>query len=569
MNLAQHLERAIDKLTLVGAVGVALTIGFLLCLFSFFIKIGIYVYNPDVPNKEVGFLSAPNWTIVYMVLFPLYLAFFSTIISSIKAFFNNSVAYPELRVITGPGGVAVGAETVASAWDIQLKRLSILVLVLFLGVTISSGLQWFYACFEPFWRARQGVPDFLGGEVWDWSTVPYQRRTQATPEATVIFTGIAYFYMALALFVYLAILAYCAYFASFMSRLADDTDRLRLVIRGTEPTNFIAEFFTYVYTLAFLGLCAGYFMRLQASYLSSDQTTIFRYWFSDVRCWLYAQCTSLSGLQITASSFTSLLEATYTLIMLAVCIMELARAYSRSKRYYLQKIGDPAWRRTMRIRYDAEFVSDLKKESFLRAVIPHYPHLAIPIILMIGAIVFPHVGTLFVLAVLYAAVTLVRGNPNQWNRALPEAEPEDSPHFKPLDISENDREDIILLLQHQASIIPHALLPDRFYANVIDMSDIPAEYKNNIKMKLKNNPDPAAALVDATIDQGQNIPQLDIDKKNSTILGSILIELKEQLGLDFQCIVVGKLQRCSLIANQLWLNELNQQTCGLLPRPYP
>lgn len=280
MNLAQHLERAIDKLTLVGAVGIALTISFLLCLFSFFIKIGIYVYNPDIPNKEVGFLSAPNWTIVYMVLFPLYLAFFSTIISSIKAFFNNSVAYPELRVITGPGGVAVDAETVAGAWDIQLKRLSILVLVLFLGVTVSSGLQWFYACFEPFWKARHGVPDFLGGEVWDWSTVPYQRKTQATPEATVIFTGIAYFYMALALFIYLAILAYCAYFASFISRLADDTDRLRLVIRGTEPTNFLAEFFTYVYTLAFLGLCAGYFMRLQASYLSSDRTTIVRYWFS-------------------------------------------------------------------------------------------------------------------------------------------------------------------------------------------------------------------------------------------------------------------------------------------------
>lgn len=88
-------------------------------------------------------------------------------------------------------------------------------------------------------------------------------------------------------------------------------------------------------------------------------------------------------------------------------------------------------------------------------------------------------------------------------------------------------------------------------------------------MKLKKSQDPAVALVDATIDQGQNIPQLDVDKKNSTILGSILIALKEQIGLDFQCIVVEKLQKCSLIANQLWLYQLNQQTCGLLPRPYP
>jgi hypothetical protein len=563
MSLAQGLERAVDRLTPVGVVGAALTVGFLLCLFSFFIKIGIGVNDPGAPGKEVGFLYAPNWTVVYMVLFPLYLALFSLIISSTKAFFNRSVSSAELRVITGPKGVPVDLDLVTTTWNIQLQRLSILLLILGFGVVVSSATQWYFSCFDTYSFITQDPQNIYKVGVRDWSTIPYTRTDGGYPGATIVFTAIAYAYMAFALFIYLAILAYCAYFATFMSRLADDTDKLRLVMRGGEPINFMSEIFKYTYALSFLGLCAAYFMRLQALYLSSDQKNVIDYQFCDFRWVFFRQCSSMSHLPSGESAFTSILEASYTLIMFALFVLMLARTYTQSKRYYLQKIGDPAWRRTMGIRYDADFVSALKKESFFKVVVPHYFHLAIPIVLMIAAIIFPFVGMLFVAAVLYAAIALLRGSPDRWDNPAPLTDPADSEHFRALVIAAADRSEIVLLLQHEASTVPQS---DKVYENIVEMAEIPEEYKEDIVNRIRNQEDKAEALFDAAVDQGQNVPEFDKDKKNSTILGSILIVLKDRMGLDFQCLIVAKLEKCHLVANQIWLGQLSAQTCGLLPK---
>jgi len=564
MSLAQGLERAVDRLTPVGVVGAALTAGFLLCLFSFFIGIGVGVNDPMGQGKEVGFLYAPNWTVVYMVLFPLYLALFSLIISSIKAFFNNSVSSPEVRVITGPKGVPTDLDLVTSIWNSQLQKLSILLLILGFGVVVSSAAQWYYSCFDTYNFIIKSPNNILSVKVRDWSTVPYIRTEGGHPGATMTFTAFAYAYMAFALFIYLAILAYCAYFASFMSRLADDADKLRLVMRGGEPVNFMSGIFKYTYTLSFLGLCAAYFMRLQALYLSSNENNVIAYQFCDFRWVFFRQCSSMAYLPSGESAFTSILESSYTLIMFALFVLMLARTYTQAKRYYLQKIGDPAWRRTMGIRYDADFVSALKKESFFKAVVPHYFHLAIPLVMMIVAIIFPFVGTLFVAAVLYAAIALLRGSPDRWDNPAPLTDSADSEHFRALIIGQDDREDIVLLLQHQASTNP---LPDKLLANIVEDAAIPEEYKDDILNRIKGTPDEAQALVDAAIDQGINVPEFDKDKKNSTVLGSILLAVKDQMGLEFQCLIVVKLQKCRLIANQIWLGELNTQTCGILPAP--
>src|SRR4051812_9913087 len=73
-NVLKHLTQDSGAMNLFVA---SLTCSFLLCLIASGIGIGNFPYA----GKQVGFLWAPNWTVVYMVLFPTYLLIFSQIIT--------------------------------------------------------------------------------------------------------------------------------------------------------------------------------------------------------------------------------------------------------------------------------------------------------------------------------------------------------------------------------------------------------------------------------------------------------------------------------------------------------
>lgn len=223
-SIVDGLERLTTRLTTVGVAGATLTAGCLLCLTSFLFGFGADVFDRTivgVPEKEVGLLYAPNWLFVYMILFPPYVAFFSLILESTESFFVRSTQSPAQRVITGPGGVPVRIEAVRAAWKSNARLLSVTLYVLLAAVIYSSIGQWIRGCLWPYQRlqdlSRRHAPldiSFIlggdGGEVIDWSTLPYVSSASGVPSAGTAlgFSALAYLYMGLALFIYLAILAY-------------------------------------------------------------------------------------------------------------------------------------------------------------------------------------------------------------------------------------------------------------------------------------------------------------------------------------------------------------------------
>ena len=93
---------------------------------------------------------------------------------------------------------------VLASWHSTLRAFSPTLTFLLVGTILSSAGQWLVACVTPFFTGR------LHNGVVDWGTVAYIHPDRANPNISLVFSTVAYFYMGLALFVYLAILAYAA-----------------------------------------------------------------------------------------------------------------------------------------------------------------------------------------------------------------------------------------------------------------------------------------------------------------------------------------------------------------------
>lgn len=341
---------------------------------------------------------------------------------------------------------------------------------------------------------------------------------------------------------------------------ARDSQTLRFVMRGNEPTAYFAELFTYIYVITFLGLCAGYCMRLQAVYLNSHDSIIFTFAFHDVQ-WIFGgKALPAFGRLRTASSFMSILEQIYTITMFGLSVVALHKATTYSKTYYLEKIGDPVWRREMGIGYDRKFVVSVREQKFISSIAPAHILLFISLAMVIIATIVPYWSLLFVIAVVCACLGLMRNRASTVSGGeIPPAEPSDSVIFRPLTLTQIDRIEIVRLLKYHAS---GSFAPNLFYVNLVERANMPDEYKDNIRSAIENRKNPALTLVDASLNQGVTPPEYNRTDNNSTIVASLLIALMDQVGLDFQCFIVQKLEKCDLIKDKHWLGRINQETCG-------
>jgi hypothetical protein len=103
--LANRLEHLMERLTPLNALVITLTSGFLLALVAFVFGPGLRVYDTTLlkePGKEVGFILAPNWFIVYLILLPPYVFLFGHVISITKDFLGEA-SQPKKGVITNAG----------------------------------------------------------------------------------------------------------------------------------------------------------------------------------------------------------------------------------------------------------------------------------------------------------------------------------------------------------------------------------------------------------------------------------------------------------------------------------
>ena len=329
----------------------AIAMAFLLSILSFFCGLGWLEINLNgSTTKEIGFLFAPNWTIVYLVLFPLYLSVFSVLAGRCRLALTD---LSDARILVDSNGSPVLHATILAAWNRALKDISPVMWLIMMLVAVSTLGQWIYVSVVPLMTGK------IGNAAIDWGTLTIVQPEKANWWATIFFSTACYAYMGVALFIYLAILIYAATFAVFLNRLADQSGRFNLVFRSSILSQRLSGIVTSVYICVIFGIGAAIAMRMQAEYIQSGYSLITDLWFSDVISafhWIVGDVTTVQPPQLfqIPSKWTSFAELMITLFTLFIVVFLMHSAFDKARLYYLEHIRSVDWRRRMDIRFNRE-----------------------------------------------------------------------------------------------------------------------------------------------------------------------------------------------------------------------
>jgi hypothetical protein len=283
----------------------SVVLGFL----AFILGVHSVTYNPVVGlAKQVGFFWAPNWTILGMVLLPLYLFF----VVELLVFWKSEVR---------PGFIEDG-EMVGGAddWESRIQMLSYLYLiVLFISVFIVFLLQWSGV------HLRSLLQGDVGKFVVDWSLMAVVRPDVISVPAAILVTMLAFLYTASNTFLYLTGLL-------LLYTIADDLFELSeaKLLKGTcpKPVAFEAssKIMAGVYRCIVLGLLMIITMKMQAMYLLSDAESILAWLGHDVLTVWGAHSVHNHQLDYEAmAQFTTLLLLFLTIAVFLLCSFRVYR----------------------------------------------------------------------------------------------------------------------------------------------------------------------------------------------------------------------------------------------------
>jgi hypothetical protein len=399
-NLAARLEttgRSAGPLLLGG---LSITVAFVLMLLSQILDLALVTYPTKDGLKQIGFISAPNWTVVYAVLFPIYLCLFAILTDRCKITLTSLL---QKEVIMGPKGNLISEPALFAAWNRSLQRVSLLLWGLMVVIVIQTGAEWFSTCLRPYF----GGP--LAGL--DWSTVAAKGGDELQKVKSITFSAIAYLYMAIALYIYLAILVYAAAFCFFLNSLADPTGEFRLVLRDATFGKRFSDIGNIIYWCAVLGLGAGFMMRLEAIYLETNYLFVTDLLFSDLLSWTGRLRTNagerIADAFYVPSSWTGLLEIMFTLLILFAVVFLLYNTFEKAMQYYMDNIDNEDWRQNMRIDHSKKEVAAIRRQAFLSTVFPMFVHFCVIIAGVVLCGIFIGYGSIALATLIYAVVVFV------------------------------------------------------------------------------------------------------------------------------------------------------------------
>ncbi|KAA9361487.1 RcgA family putative transporter [Ochrobactrum quorumnocens] len=267
-NLARCSEKLLSEgspLNLSASVFAGMSaLGFL----SFMIGIhNVKFTRSDGVSKQVGFLWAANWTLVFMVFLPLFLAFVFELVNSWK--------HEKRR------GLVDGAlEDSESAWKRIIDASSGSFWAVFLICLLFAGVfQWIGVCLMPLIKGG-------GNYATDWGTVAIVRSEIVTRPVAIIFTALAYLYMCLSFYLFFAGLILIYSVINDLSKIRE-TAKLQTNSGWSNPSETGFWVMRWVFRCTVLGLLVATVMKLQSSYLASNGTSIVAWVISDLSSILY------------------------------------------------------------------------------------------------------------------------------------------------------------------------------------------------------------------------------------------------------------------------------------------
>lgn len=227
--------------------------------------------------KQVGFLWAANWTLVFMVFLPIFLAFVSELVTSWK-----HEARPKL---VGNGGLIESCH----AWERIIDALSYSFWAVFLICLLFAGLvQWIGVCLIPLIKGG-------GDYAMDWGKLAIVRPEVISVPMEVVFTGLAYLYMSLCFYLFFAGLI-------VIYAVIDDLWKIGEASRDRSETDFQRDLngasfraMRWVFRCTILGVLIAAVMKLQSAYLASSGKDIVAWLVSDLSSALYERADASNG----------------------------------------------------------------------------------------------------------------------------------------------------------------------------------------------------------------------------------------------------------------------------------
>lgn len=374
-------------------------------------------------GKQIGIWSSPNWSVVYLFLFPLFLILTASLAKSVRQMIDAFVEHGLLQRVDGKPPTK---SDVNALLDAELRSTSFIFGLLAAAVAVLTLGGWWTSSGKP-------LADFaLTGQIVDWTTAIIPCRLRDLQTAALVYTALAYLWMGAALFCFLSCLCLGFIYAAFIRKLANtSTDGQRgtanyiLYFDKAAFTEHFQSFVRTYFLACTLGLLAAYLMRLQSEYLLASEHNVFSYLASS----LYNLRDLVSGSESAvsaelryqplearnATTALAIAVAGVTLVCLSGALWLLFNAFKSAK-----KLTANALPEDYGVVLNTSEISSLRNAQFVATVLPDWGAMVIVAGCIVVATFFPRWSLLTAIPILLATVMRRSGEPlDQTPPALP------------------------------------------------------------------------------------------------------------------------------------------------------
>ncbi|MDN5926511.1 MAG: hypothetical protein L0I29_05495 [Hyphomicrobiales bacterium] len=257
--------------------------------------IGIHNVNYDRADgvvKQVGFLWAANWTLVFMVFLPLFLASVSELVTSWK--------YEERSRL-----VSDGPDQGDHAWEHIIDASSYSFWAVFLICVLFAGLfQWIGVCLIPLIKGG-------GNYAIDWGSITIVQPEIVSVPVSVVFTGLAYLYMCLCFYLFFAGLILLYTVVDDLWKIGEASKNQTEMGLQHDLNKARFKVMRWVFRCTLLGILIATVMKLQSSYLTSGGRNIVTWLVSDLSSALYERADA-------SNSFSYRMPTHYSSLLIAI-----------------------------------------------------------------------------------------------------------------------------------------------------------------------------------------------------------------------------------------------------------
>ncbi|MHC2357653.1 hypothetical protein ACVMB3_007176 [Sinorhizobium meliloti] len=265
--------------------------------------------------KQVGFLWAPNWTFLFMVLLPLFFA----LVTELLVFWKDE---GRLR-LTGHSEKMESDD----AWARNVEASSYTYWAVFLICVLFAGLfQWIGVCLIPLINGG-------GNYAVDWGKLAIVRPEFISAPMTIVFTGLAYLYMCLCFYLLFAGLILLHTILHDLWKV-EEGSKMRLDEYRRAGGEIGLRVMRGIFRCTILGVLVAICMKAQSAYLASNG--------EDILTWLANDMSSAwNGQRNDSNSFSYRMPTHYSSLLVAIssCVGFLYGSIRFGKRFHA-----PLWK---------------------------------------------------------------------------------------------------------------------------------------------------------------------------------------------------------------------------------